>query len=93
MQSCIVTLCTTSDPEQRNSTTLINSSRTEQKYFFLNFFEIMAGRILLIAAEDTEQAANACAWTVRQAYREGDELHLVYVVCALKPPMEVSGVW
>jgi len=46
-------------------------------------------RSIVICAEDTPAAADACAWAVREAYREGDVLHLAYVIPSLKPPMEV----
>ena len=33
-------------------------------------------RLLLIAAEDTEAAANACQWAVDKVYRDGDEFQV-----------------
>lgn len=47
------------------------------------------GRSLLLCAEDTPAAQAAAEFLVRQVYREGDTVHLAYVVKALKPPMEV----
>jgi len=46
-------------------------------------------RSILICAEDTEGAAAACQWAVREVYREGDVFHLAYVIPSLKPPLEV----
>ena len=46
-------------------------------------------RTLVICAEDTPAAAHACEWVVQDVYREGDKLHLIYVVTALKPPLEI----
>lgn len=47
------------------------------------------GRNILICAEDTDAAALACQWAVDHVLREGDKLHLAYVVKALLPPMEI----
>lgn len=47
------------------------------------------GRNLGICVEDTPTAAETCRWTVEHLYREGDVLHLLYVIKSLKPPMEV----
>lgn len=49
----------------------------------------VVGRNLGICVEDTCVGAHACRWTVENIYREGDVLHLLYVVKSLKPPMEV----
>lgn len=46
-------------------------------------------RSIAVCAEDTEAAAAAARWFVNDFYREGDVLHLIYVVKSLKPPMEV----
>lgn len=46
-------------------------------------------RNLGVCVEDTLVGANACHWTVENIYREGDVLHLMYVIKSLKPPMEV----
>ena len=46
-------------------------------------------RVIGICAEDTDAAAAACRWAVREIYRDGDKFHLMYVVKSLKPPMEV----
>jgi nucleotide-binding universal stress UspA family protein len=46
-------------------------------------------RNLVVCAEDTAAAATACRWVVDHMYKEGDRLHLLYVVKAMMPPMEV----
>ena len=49
----------------------------------------MSRRNLGVCVEDTSVGASACRWSVENLYREGDVLHLLYVIKSLKPPMEV----
>lgn len=46
-------------------------------------------RSLCICAEDTAESAAACEWALRNVWREGDVLHMIYVVKCLKQPTEV----
>ena len=49
-------------------------------------------RRIAICAEDTPAAAEATQWAVDEIYREGDVLHLIYVIKSLKPPLEIHHV-
>lgn len=46
-------------------------------------------RALLICAEDTAEAAAACEWAIGNLYREGDVVHMTYVVKCLLPHTEI----
>jgi nucleotide-binding universal stress UspA family protein len=39
-----------------------------------------AGRVLLLAVDDTEAAEHSLDWTLQNLYRPGDVIHLVHVV-------------
>lgn len=46
-------------------------------------------RGLLICAEDTAESAAACEWALQNVWREGDVVHMTYVVKCLKQRTEV----
>ncbi|EFN56993.1 hypothetical protein CHLNCDRAFT_143627 [Chlorella variabilis] len=46
-------------------------------------------RALLVCAEDTAASAAAAEWALENLYRDGDVVHMTYVVRCLIPSMEV----
>ncbi|KAI3434860.1 hypothetical protein D9Q98_002914 [Chlorella vulgaris] len=53
------------------------------------FLRKPAGRNLVVATDDTVSSAAAAEWALDNLYREGDIIHLTYVVKCLEPSMEV----